>query len=130
MCDSEDKKNFVSIVATLSSQLSHKLEAADDDDLNYQRAHLNNTSTDEFKTVNPLIKHGKKNTERLQYLTNTKIDDSEILIPVILHADLSMLSLNPTLQNLANNWKFLSFSWSWWSATQYQQNNTNYYTNL
>ena len=37
-------------------------EAADDDDLdlNYQRAHLNNTSTDEFKTVNPLIKHGKK----------------------------------------------------------------------
>jgi len=87
----------------LLSQLSHKLEAADDDDLNYQRAHLNNTSTDEFKTVNPLIKHGKKNTERLQYLTNTKIDDSEILIPVILHADLSMLSLNPTLQNLANN---------------------------
>ena len=44
----------------LLSQLSHKLEAADDDDLNYQRAHLNNTSTDEFKTVNPLIKHGKK----------------------------------------------------------------------
>jgi len=60
MCDSEDKKNFVCLSWLLLSQLSHKLEAADDDDLNYQRAHLNNTSTDEFKTVNPLIKHGKK----------------------------------------------------------------------